>query len=99
MAAAEDAENALDDEIKRLDNMQEADIEEIRRKRLEQMKSQAKLKQKKLADGHGSYELIEEKDFFDVAKKSDFIVVHFYRPTTWRCEILDKHLRQLAAKH
>merc|ERR1719456_203999 len=56
------------------------------------MKSQAKLKQKKLADGHGQYELIDEKDFFDVAKKSNYIVCHFWRESTWRCEVMDKHL-------
>merc|ERR1719235_2706308 len=79
--------------------MKEDDIEEVRRKRLEQMKATHRKRQQKLADGHGSYELIDEKDFFDVAKKSEFIVVHFFRPSTWRCEILDKHLKQLAVKH
>lgn len=43
--------------------------------------------------------MIEEKEFFDVAKKSEFIVVHFWRESTWRCEVMDKHLRQLANKH
>merc|ERR1719379_3232573 len=56
-------------------------------------------KQKKLVAGHGSYEMIEEKEFFDVAKKSNKVVVHFWRESTWRCEIMDKHLRQLAQKH
>merc|ERR1719379_1958605 len=43
--------------------------------------------------------MIEERDFFDVAKKSEYMVVHFWREETWRCEIMDKHLRQLAQKH
>merc|ERR1719386_196117 len=63
------------------------------------MQSTHKKKQDKMALGHGTYELIDEKDFFDVAKKSEYIVVHFYRPSTWRCEVVDRHLKQLSVKH
>mmetsp|Transcript_26853 Transcript_26853/g.42942 ORF Transcript_26853/g.42942 Transcript_26853/m.42942 type:complete len:182 (+) Transcript_26853:46-591(+) len=97
--AALDREAALDNEIERLDALKFDDLEELRRKRLEQMKNQAAHKQKKLASGHGAYEMIDEKDFFDAAKKSDRMVVHFWRESTWRCEIMDKHLKQLAPKH
>merc|ERR1712224_1183869 len=69
--AALDREAALDAEIERLDALKEDDLEELRRKRLEQMKSVASARQKKLASGHGSYDMIDEKDFFDCAKKSD----------------------------
>eukprot|EP00913_Durusdinium_trenchii_P002026 g1872.t1 len=86
------------------------DLEELRRKRLEKMKSNHADKMKKLASGHGEYTMIDEKelcihsdvrsiDFFDVAKKSERMVVHFWRESTWRCEIMDKHLRQLCQKH
>merc|ERR1712193_432094 len=97
--AALDTEAELDQKLKDMDAMKEDDIEEIRRKRLEQMKSTHSRKNKMLGLGHGEYALIEEKDFFDCAKKSEYIVVHFYRPSTWRCEILDRHLKQLAVKH
>jgi len=97
--AAKDREDELDEEIRRLDNLKMDDIEDIRRKRLEQMKSVAKAKQKKLAAGHGQYDMIDEKDFFETAKKSDKMVVHFWRESAWRCEIMDKHLKQLATKH
>merc|ERR1719221_983698 len=63
------------------------------------MKATHANRQQKLATGHGEYEMIEEKDFFDVAKKSDRIVIHFWRESTWRCEIMDKHIRQLVQKH
>merc|ERR1719401_1278657 len=56
-------------------------------------------RRQKLAVGHGEYEMIDEKDFFNVAKKSDKIVIHFWRESAWRCEIMDRHLRQLAQKH
>jgi hypothetical protein len=97
--AAEEREKVLDEEISRLDNMKENDIEELRRKRLEQMKSKHANRKDKLANGHGEYTMIEEKDFWDVAKKSEYIVVHFWRESTWRCEVMDKHLRQLCQKH
>lgn len=97
--AAKEAEAEVDDELKRLDALKEDDLEELRRKRLEKMKDNHAQRQKKLAAGHGEYDMVEEKDFFAVAKKSDFLVVHFWRESAWRCEIYDKHLRQLAQKH
>merc|ERR1719446_1289659 len=97
--AAKDREDELDEEIRRLDALKADDLEELRRKRLEQMKSTHAEKQKKLAVGHGEYTMIEERDFFETAKKTDRLVVHFWRESAWRCEIMDKHLRQLAQKH
>lgn len=50
--------------------------------------------------GHGEYsELVDEKEFFEVSKKSENIVVHFYRDSAERCKIVDKHLKILAPKH
>ena len=50
--------------------------------------------------GHGEYtEIPEEKDFFDVPKKSENVVCHFYRDDFFRCKIVDKHLAILAKKH
>ena len=51
-------------------------------------------------NGHGSYsELADEKDFFECCKKSKHVVCHFYRESTFRCKIVDKHLEQLAKSH
>mmetsp|Transcript_25729 Transcript_25729/g.73952 ORF Transcript_25729/g.73952 Transcript_25729/m.73952 type:complete len:185 (+) Transcript_25729:79-633(+) len=99
VAAAKEKEAEIDEEISRLDQLKQDDLEDIRRKRLEQMKASHADRKQKMAAGHGEYQMIEEKEFFDVAKKSDKIVVHFWRESTWRCEIMDKHLRQLAPKH
>ena len=50
--------------------------------------------------GHGEYtEIAEEKEFFELAKKSKNFVCHFYRDEFFRCKIVDKHLRLLAQKH
>mmetsp|Transcript_70362 Transcript_70362/g.199504 ORF Transcript_70362/g.199504 Transcript_70362/m.199504 type:complete len:185 (+) Transcript_70362:102-656(+) len=96
---AREREAELDNQIAELDAMKVDDLEEIRRKRLEAMKAGHAAKMKKLATGHGEYTMVEEKEFFDVTKKSETIVVHFWRESTWRSEVMDKHLRQLAQKH
>ena len=43
--------------------------------------------------------MVDEKEFFEVSKKSENIVCHFYRDSAERCKIVDKHLRILASKH
>jgi hypothetical protein len=50
--------------------------------------------------GHGEYDdLAGEKELFDITKKSERIVCHFYRDSTMRCKLIDKHLEVLARKH
>jgi thioredoxin-like negative regulator of GroEL len=44
-------------------------------------------------------ELTDTKEFFDTAKKSERMVVHFFRGVTPRCEIVDAHLERLANGH
>ena len=44
-------------------------------------------------------ELTDTKEFFNAAKKSARMVVHFYRSVTPRCQIVDAHLERLAPKH
>ena len=98
--ALEEREAQLDAEIKRLDNLDEDDLEELRRKRLDEMKENVKRHAELREFGHGQYtELFTEKEFFDVVKKSKHVVCHFYRPSTWRCAIVDKHCQQLAERH
>ena len=64
------------------------------------MKKLRAQKEQWLSQGHGKYtEVTEEKEFFDVCKKSNKVVCHFYRDTTFRCKIVDKHLALLAPKH
>merc|ERR1712003_612485 len=99
LEAALDRERQLDDQIAMLDAVGEDELLDLRRKRLEAMKGQASERKKRLAVGHGEYELIEEKTFFEECKKSDRIVIHFFRPSTWRCEVMDRHLRELCTKH
>jgi hypothetical protein len=100
VTALEEREAEVDKEIEYYDSLKDDDLEELRRKRLEEMKDTHSRIRKLRAEGHGSYtELQSEKEFFEHAKKSRHLVCHFYRPSTWRCEIVDKHLNLLAEKH
>ncbi len=97
----EKAEEKLDAELERLDERpDEDDIERLRRERLEKLRKVASEKQKWLAQGHGEYrDCPDQRQFFEELKKETRAVVHFYRPSNRRCDIVDAHLRTLAAKH
>merc|ERR1712224_96367 len=76
-----------------------SDLDALRKKRLANMRKDSRLKHELGKIGHGKYEEIaDEKEFFAAAKKSEWMVCHFYRGATWRCEIVDKHLKALAPK-
>lgn len=73
-------EAAVDQNVKTMDGLGEEDYERLREKRLREMKE----RQKKIIGwrqlGHGTYsEINDEKEFFEVAKKSENVLVHFYR--------------------
>ena len=90
----------MDNEIEKLERMDEDDLEVMRRQRLAGMKKAQEQKRQWLQLGHGKYEEVpEEKDFFNIGKSSKNVVCHFYRDSTFRCKILDKHLEILAPKH
>jgi len=93
-------ESQVDAEIERMDKMDESGFEQLRQNRMEQLKAAQKQKQVWLSLGHGQYEEIaDEKEFFEVTKNSANVVCHFYRESTFRCKIVDKHLALLAPKH
>ena len=93
-------ERKLDAKLKSIENLDEDDFESLRQKR--KLELQKKMRQE--ADwrqlGHGRYlEMTDTKDFFNAAKKSSRMVVHFYRSVTPRCQIVDAHFERLAQKH
>lgn len=93
-------EQQVDAEIEKLDKMEDDDYEKLRQKRMDAMKKSQQQKQDWLSAGHGHYfEIGSEKEFFDECKKSKKVVCHFFRDSTFRCKIVDKHLDILAKKH
>lgn len=100
ITAAVQLEQQLDNELSRLDSLGGEDLEKLREQRIKELKKQANQRQEWKNNGHGEYcELADEKEFFEVSKKSANIVCHFYRDSTPRCRIVDMHLKILATKH
>ncbi len=66
-------EQQLDREIEHLDNLGADDLENIRKKRIEEMKARQKNMSEWKAAGHGEYtELASQQEFFDANKKVTF---------------------------
>jgi len=96
-------EAQMDEDLKNLvavEDMREIELDAMREKRRAAMISQEKKRQEWRAQGHGEYrEIHGEKEFFQEVKGSERVLVHFYRSATIRCNIIDKHLRDIALKH
>lgn len=100
ITAAVQLERQLDSELNRLDALDSDDLQALRDQRMREMKKLQEQKQTWLNNGHGVYtELADEKEFFEVSKKSPNIICHFYRDGAERCKIVDMHLAILAKKH
>lgn len=100
LEAAQVIEDQIDAAIQKLDTVDIDELDSIQRKRAAALRKQMKQKEIWIANGHGEYStLSSEKEFFDVGKKSERIVLHCYRTSTMRCAIVDKHLDLLAKKH
>ncbi|KAJ8013295.1 hypothetical protein DPEC_G00051770 [Dallia pectoralis] len=100
LQSARMVEEKLDAELGKLERMDDDEMEKLKERRLEALKKSQKQKQEWLSKGHGEYkEIASEKDFFPEVKESNRVVCHFYRDSTFRCKILDKHLGILAKKH
>lgn len=111
LAATQAQEQAIQNEISKYDSLLESndtDLEKLRERRLSQMKAAADQRTKWLQNGHGTYEELGgcgqhggdvAKAFFEAAKKSNRLVLHFYRPTTRSCDAFHRALADLAPKH
>jgi len=83
--AAKAMEEQLDAEIEKLEKLDEDGLEALKAKRMQALKKQQEKKREWLSNGHGEYqEIPEEKEFFEVTKKSENVVCHFYRDETFR---------------
>eukprot|EP00762_Andalucia_godoyi_P008430 ANDGO_04688.mRNA.1 Thioredoxin domain-containing protein 9 homolog len=93
--------NSLESELdQRIQEIDEEDIETIRARRREVLKKEAENKKRWIANGHGTYsEIFDEKEFFNVCKSSERVIVHFYRPSNEACEVMNKHLADIARRH
>jgi len=93
-------ESMLDDELRRLDNLDECDLAKIRARRVTEMKAKAVEESAWSRQGHGALTtLTDTKEFFDAAKASKRLACHFSRPTSHHCVALNGALAKLAAQH
>mmetsp|Transcript_11863 Transcript_11863/g.30094 ORF Transcript_11863/g.30094 Transcript_11863/m.30094 type:complete len:247 (-) Transcript_11863:1553-2293(-) len=111
MHGAQEQVKGIESEMAQYDRLldDEDALEDLRKKRIEQMKKQYQMQKKYRELGHGTYTELGSgstndsrdiaKDFFQTSKESDRIIYHFYRPTTRYCDIFHAHLEKLAQKH
>jgi len=109
LQTAQAQETALENEMAKYDALLENDdaLEALRAKRIAAMKEEHAKQQKWISLGHGTYSELGEgqnakdvaRDFFDAAKQSERMVVHFYRTSTRLCDVFHKHLSKLAPQH
>ena len=106
LASTQAQESALDDELAKYDALLEDEdaLDRLREARLAKLKQQSKQQKQWREKGHGSYtELNDDADkakaFFQAAKASDRLIVHFYRPTTTLCDVFHQHLEKLSQQH
>lgn len=100
LQAAKVVEDQVDSELEKLDRMTTDEMEDLRERRLDQLKKYEQQKREWLQKGHGQYnEVPGDKEFFAETRDSPRLVCHFYRDSTFRCKIVDKHLAILAPKH
>lgn len=93
-------EKQVDATIEQIDNLDVNDLENLRKMRVKELKEREEKKRRWLELDHGTYEqLPEEKMFFDIIKKSENVVVHFFTDTSQKSPIMDMHLKKLAPKH
>ncbi|KAI0558139.1 Csa-Phosducin 3 [Gracilaria domingensis] len=96
----EGLEERLDSEIDRLNNLDDDDLEVIRRKRLAEMKKEAEEKAVWRRNGHGTVHRITEKEFFSRAKASKRMVCIMFRPGSNKyAEDLLEHTGRIAQRH
>merc|ERR1719198_2753823 len=90
----------IDEEISQLDNLGDDDFAKLRAKRLDDMKKRQNEESQWAQTGHGTYaEITDTKEFFAACKASKRVAVHFCRPTSRYCEVIDGLMSKLAALH
>jgi len=88
-----------DDEFDDDEFLNDKDLQDLQQKRLTDLQKKFALEKQFQAQGHGEYREIVEENFLKEVCGSQWVVVHFYHREFFRCKIVDKHLRIIAAKH
>ena len=94
-------EAGIDEQAEQIEDPEDDDdFERIRERRKEQRKLQMQRKARFMANGHGTYdEISTEREFFEASKRSQNLVVHFYRPTARYHPLVDRCIKVLSDEH
>jgi len=98
-ASQKKAQIEIEDDFDDDEFLDDKELQELQSKRMADMKKKWELEQQFHRQGHGEYREISEEDFLKEVCGSQWVVVHFYHREFFRCKIVDKHLKILAAKH
>ncbi|CAD6890372.1 unnamed protein product [Tilletia controversa] len=76
------------------------DLAGFRERRMDQLKQDLATMKEMRETNHGKYtEFTNEKELLQTTVKERFVVVHFFSPEFQRCQIMDKHLAEIAPHH
>lgn len=75
-------------------------LEELRQRRMEELKQAQQKRAQHLALGHGQYRQINQDEFLpECTGSSEFVAVHFFHKAFERCKIMEHHLKRIAPHH
>jgi len=92
-------EQQMDDQLIEEGEMSDEELEKLREARVNRMKKARRAKEILHRLGHGTYRECDQQAFFDLTRRSPRVVVHFWRPSSFRCDIMHKHMRDIARMH
>lgn len=78
--------------------IEDPELERLRQARIASLKENASLRKGHREAGHGDLREIVEDDFLKEVTSTGLVVVHFFHPEFETCKVMDKHLRDLAAR-
>ena len=97
-----DSDDDLDAWLDDFDNDDDDDpiLEQIRQKRMTELKAAQQKHAEHIALGHGQYRTITQDEFLpECTGASEFVTIHFFHKQFERCSIMDEHLKIVAQRH
>jgi len=100
LAMMNQVEQAVDDEMDKIENMTEDDLAKIRANRIKEMKKKAEMQQEWQNQGHGTVtKITDQRDFFAATKKSEKVIALFNRDSNRWGKVMKEHMVNLSARH
>lgn len=88
----------MEEEAADADASHDGFLEELRQRRLQEMKKEAQTIRENIAKGHGELREIDEPDFLKEVTGSLWVCCHFYHRDFESCKVVDNHLKAIAKR-